>query len=192
MTEPPTLILDDEERTLISPPSFSRGSLSSEQDGGTRKPNFSVWMAGVVDRIRVRWPLLVSTIAVSALICVLALWLHQERRVAARLRNALSDVSTTVPPHLPKTTTSEVLANDHPVRLVDKQTSKRGQVQSIEELVRQGAGLLVENRLSDAIVVYRDLARRRPDDRVFSDIVRVLERKLGCRVQASFGKPGCD
>jgi len=120
------------------------------------------------------------------------LWLHQERRVAARLRNALSDVSATAPPHLTKTTKSEVLANGHYARLVDKQTSKRRQAQSIEQLIRQGAGLLVENRLSDALVVYRDLALRRPDDRVFSDIVRVLERKLGCRVPASFGKPGCD
>lgn len=57
---------------------------------------------------------------------------------------------------------------------------------------RQAAELLAAGRQREALAIYDELARSRPDDRVFSAIVVILKRRLAARCSAAGpGGPPC-
>ena len=192
MREPLTLILDEDERTAVGPPCSLRAAPAADREAGApgvesfaRRLRVAVWARG-------SWALLTFAIATLSTICVLALWVHRERRVAARLRDAISDLGTAEQPSLRTVTSTDVSDGNHRVPFLDEPPESSRDVQSVAQLTRRGAAFLVENRLSDALGVYLDLAVRRPDERVFADIVEVLETKVVCETSSRARKPRCD
>jgi hypothetical protein len=123
-----------------------------------------------------------QTIAgVFALALVLAPWALAQHQAINALHEAIGEMKTHCrPPHI-------VQATPAPLSPGALQIDERGQGRAADDpsdreaLERHGADLLVANNYEEALGHYRLLARLFPHDRAFSDLVVVLEAKLGCR-----------
>ena len=58
--------------------------------------------------------------------------------------------------------------------------------------VRRGVDLLAQNRLSEALGIYRQLAMAHPERAVFRDIVEIIEMKLGWDARPEGRRGQCD
>lgn len=61
----------------------------------------------------------------------------------------------------------------------------------LEGRLTHAVNLLIENRFSEALPVYRELHEMEPNDPVLADVVTVIEAKLGCDLVDVEGRRRC-
>jgi len=187
----PTLILDEDERTLVSPPSsLWLGSPSGPVEGPV--PAHSHESVPACSRWTRRHASIVALAAVAAAtIGALVGWLIHERAIASQLRQQLrrseqladalgasGETGASFPPRI-----EPVQQDPDPVfPLLAKD----------DDRIRRGAELLVENRFSEALQYYHELSEEQPEQAVFQDIIRVIEAKLGCHRDGGARRAQCD
>lgn len=164
VAEPETLVMDPEERTMVD----ARPSACVEEvRRSPRKP---------APTGPESWRVLLGRALVVLAFVGMASWVYFERRSVRELR-----------------ATSRVLAEAKPIVAasadrgarsetpMDVAASARNVLPEPSATPRAAAELIIQNRLDEALRLYRELAAERPEAPVYRDVVRVLERRLACR-----------
>ena len=189
MSAPPTLVLeDDDERTTVDR-RWPGARPSRALDEAAHDEAAERWRS----RLRSWWqPLLAGAWAVALCLILLAIGNH-ERRVDRLLRTieALQNDHRAAAPS--QTATGRGLIQDRPAELpgVRPRVADGGAVKR-EALELEAATLLIGNDYGGALELYRSLAMRFPDESVFSDLVSILHRRLGCEPQGDGPGLRCD
>ena len=179
MIDSPTLILEDDERTVVSP------ARSIHLDRTPQPVN------PVMELKPFRATLLLALAAlIAGIIGFLAAWLLHERHAASRLREELQRVAAR-PDHLSHREAPgsvemsrgrAVTATRHPLLRPSDE---------LEHRLKDAVDLLIENRFLEALRAYRELRAFLPEDPVLAEIVTVIEAKLGCRLPRQQGGSEC-
>jgi len=189
LSAPPTLVLeDDDERTTVD-----------RRSPGARPSR--VLDEAVYDERAERWwrrlrssrqPLLAGASAVALCVILLAIGNHQRRvdRLLRTIEAMQNDHRGAAPT---QTATGPGLIGGQLAELpgVQPRVADGGAVNR-EELELEAATLLIGNDYGGALELYRSLAMRFPDESVFSDLVSILQRRLGCEPQGYGPGPRCD
>ena len=189
MSAPPTLVLkDDDERTTVDR-SWPGARPSAMLDEAARHEQARRWWS----RLRTWWkPLLAGACTVALCLILLGIG-NQQRRVDRLLRRieALQNDHHEAAPS--RTATGQGLIGDRPAELpgVRARVADGGAVER-EELELEAATLLIGNDYRGALELYRSLAMRFPEEPVFSDLVSILHRRLGCEPQGHAPGSRCD
>ena len=189
MSAPPTLVLqDDDERTTVDR-SRPGARPSPMLDEAARHEQARRWWS----RLRTWWkPLLVGASTVAFCLILLGIGNQQRRvdRLLRRIEALQNDHHAAVPS---RTATSQRLIGDRPAELpgVRARVTDGGAVER-EELELEAATLLIGNDDRGALELYRSLAMQFPEEPVFSDLVSILHRKLGCELQGHAPGSRCD
>jgi len=197
MSEPPTMLIrePDDERTLIDArPAASRTERPFGGPGGVvssahRSPSFArpaggmgpIWqrLYTMLSRRRRR---IVETGVVLALVFGLGWVVHQQRRAAVALRDAIEEMNSgSVAPLVDELARSERGARP-PVSAYSgvERAIREIAPSEREELERRGASLIGSNNFAAALTHYQMLVRLFPREAVFGDVVTVLKAKLRC------------
>lgn len=174
MSDRPTIVLDEEDLTLVSPVPRSIS---------TSSPNSRNRAEGFADRLGRHWRALAVSVVVVALLALVV----TEHRRAQELRVALAVRELTAPPPLAAHLTPTSSATDGVTPSFDAGSADSGQIGSADEGVNRVPTVIeprlafesvVQNKLREALHQYRELAVLRPNDPVFRDVAEALEAKL--------------
>lgn len=202
MSEPPTMLIrePDDERTVIdarfSAPRTERpfGGPGGVVPSADRSPSFAqpalgtgpMWQR-LYTMLSGRRRRMVETGVVLALVFGLGWVVHQQRRAADALRDAIEEMkvgSSTSPVH-------ELLGSEGRERA---QVGVEARVEALipevssserEQLEHRGASLIGSNNFAGALTHYQTLAKLSPKKAAFGDVVTVLKAKLRCADPAS-------
>lgn len=179
MIDSPTLILEDDERTVVSP--LCRNHLDGMSCHMNPEMEVKPFRAAV---------LLVLAVLVAGIVGFLAAWLVHERQAATLLREQLQRVATG-PHHLSEREPSRSIVTSPDRTGAAPRLDPGRRSDAVEDRLRDGVNLLVENRFLEALHAYRELHALLPDDTVVAEIVTVIEAKLGCHVPQEEGGSQC-
>ena len=179
MTELPTLILDQDEGTVV------------DRTGTAHFARINDRVSPAMEMRPFRSALLLALAAVAAaVIGFLAAWLLHERQAATRLRQELRRVEARSQ-HLSHRTASEMLSTSLPRPSEVSRLDSVASPDVLEGRLTHAVNLLIENRFSEALPVYRELHEMEPNDPVLADVVTVIEAKLGCDLVDVEGRRRC-
>ncbi|NNE20045.1 MAG: hypothetical protein HKN10_16360 [Myxococcales bacterium] len=208
MNEPPTLILwdGDEECTLVDRAQVSDTEQAFAGPGHRgfhqpRKHGVEGPKHAAPQTSRARRSLLpnrrreiVELCVALALLVGLGSVMHQQRRLAENVREALADIpaigrdTTTVRPEaLPPMRTTNNRGD------VERRAAEKNELAGDEReaLEKQAAALIASNDFSAALARYEALGVLFPHDETLPDVISVLRAKLRCNLSARFGSGAC-
>ena len=166
MSDRPTIVLDEEDLTLVSPVPRSI-STSSPRSRNRAK--------GFADRLGRHWRALAVSVVVVALLALVV----AEHRRATELRVALAVRESTALPSVAAHLNPRASATDGVAPSFDAGSADDG-VNRVPMVVepRLAVESVMQNKLREALRRYRELAVLRPNDPVFRDVAEALEAKL--------------
>lgn len=206
MSEPPTMLIrePDDERTVIDArfpaPRTERpfGGPGGVLPSAARSPSFAqpalgtgpMWQR-LCTMLSGRRRRMVETGVVLALVFGLGWVVHQQRRAADALRDAIEEMKTGRAAPLADELEGSERGARAPV------TADPGLGEAIrevapserEELEHRGASLIGSNNFAVALTHYQMLVRLFPSEAVFGDVVTVLKAKLRCAETVSHPCP---
>jgi hypothetical protein len=175
----PTLILEDDERTVVSP------ARNPYLDRTPQRRN------PVIEVNPFRAAVLLALAALAAgIVGFFAAWLVHERDAASRLREELERVAAR-PDHQYEHEASGSAAASRGRAVMALGHASLEPPEALEDRLSDAVDLLIENRFLEALRVYRELRVSLPEDTVLAEMVTVLEATLGCHLPQEEGGNEC-